>query len=40
MKASALSERDRADLIEFLKSLSGQPPENAGSPPPNEKMKP
>jgi cytochrome c peroxidase len=32
MKPIHLSARDRADLVEFLKSLSGQPPANAGPP--------
>jgi cytochrome c peroxidase len=39
MKASALSEGERSDLVEFLKSLSGELPANAG-PPANAKMKP
>jgi len=30
MKPLNLSARDRADLVEFLKSLSGEPPANAG----------
>jgi cytochrome c peroxidase len=32
MKPLPLTARDRADLVEFLKSLSGQPPANAGPP--------
>jgi cytochrome c peroxidase len=32
MKPIPLSARDRADLIEFLKSLSGEPPANVGPP--------
>ena len=32
MKPLPLSARDRADLVEFLKSLSGEPPVNAGPP--------
>ena len=32
MKPIHLSARDRADLVEFLKSLSGEPPANAGPP--------
>lgn len=32
MKPLNLTARDRSDLVEFLKSLSGTPPENAGPP--------
>ena len=32
MKPIHLSSRDRADLVEFLKSLSGEPPANVGPP--------
>ena len=32
MKPIHLSARDRADLVEFLKSLSGEPPANVGPP--------
>jgi cytochrome c peroxidase len=32
MKPIHLSARDRSDLVEFLKSLSGEPPANAGPP--------
>jgi cytochrome c peroxidase len=36
ISAIQLSGRDRLDLVEFLKSLSGKLPPNAGPPPTGE----